>query len=268
MRGSVVMTCAFDYQAEQMIPFLHSLRLHFDEEIVVFSDITPEILALPATTYKIRVIRNLPHRFGPAIDRFQWARDFLAQEPKITSVFFSDLRDVLFQRSPFSLAPKSSLELFLEPWRIEHCPMNRKWLTEIYGIEAITPFLRREICCVGTTRGTRAAMHNYLGLMAAEFDRLSQAGLRPFWGWDQAVHNFLAYTGQLADCSLHPSGEGLVQTLHYEKRFCFDRAGRLLNNDGAVCPVVHQYDRTMELFGGAYMQSIRGPQPDTKAKGG
>ena len=260
MGGAVVMTCAFNYRAEQMKPFLHSLRLHFNEEIVVFSDIAPETLDALVATYGIRVVRNQQQRFGPAIDRFQWAAEFLAEKTNTNSVFFTDLRDVLFQQSPFSLAPKSSLELFLEPWRIEHCSMNRKWLTDIYGVEAVTPFLRREICCVGTTRGARAAMQNYFGLMAAEFDRLVQTGLRPFWGWDQAVHNFLAYTGHLADCSLHPSGEGLVQTLHYEKRFCFDRAGRLLNRDGSVCPVVHQYDRTIDLFGGAYKQSILGPQ--------
>jgi len=59
--------------------------------------------------------------------------------------------------------------------------MNRKWLEDVYRVEAVTPFLRREICCVGTTRGARAAMQNYFGLMAAEFDRLAQTGLRPFW---------------------------------------------------------------------------------------
>ena len=138
--------------------------------------------------------------------------------------------------------------------------MNRKWLTQIYGADAIAPFINNEICCVGTTRGTASAMRSYFSLMAAEFDRMSQTGIGPFWGWDQAAHNFLAYHGRFADCSFHKSGEGLVQTLFYEKRFCFDQLGRLLNRDGSVCPVVHQYDRTMELFGGAYRRSILGPQ--------
>jgi hypothetical protein len=29
MGGAVIMTCAFNYRAEQMKPFLHSLRLYF-----------------------------------------------------------------------------------------------------------------------------------------------------------------------------------------------------------------------------------------------
>jgi hypothetical protein len=268
MGGAVVMTCAFNYRAEQMKPFLHSLRLHFNEEIVVFSDIAPEILDPLVATYGIRVVRNQPPRFGPAIDRFQWASEFLAAESDATSVFFTDVRDVIFQKSPFSFKPSTSLEVYLEPWRIVNCPMNSKWLTQIYGAEAIAPFINNEICCVGTTRGTANAMRSYFSLMAAEFDRISQSGLSPFWGWDQAVHNFLAYNGRFADCSFHKSGEGLVQTLFYEKRFCFDQLGRLLNKDGSVCPVVHQYDRTMELFGGAYRRTILGPQPATKAKGG
>lgn len=36
MGGAVIMTCAFNYRAEQMKPFLHSLRLYFKEEDVVF----------------------------------------------------------------------------------------------------------------------------------------------------------------------------------------------------------------------------------------
>ncbi|MFM7777369.1 MAG: hypothetical protein ACKPB8_01190 [Alphaproteobacteria bacterium] len=266
MRGTVVMTCGYNYRAEQMIPFFHSLRLHFSDDIVVFSDIAPEIFDPLVSRYGVRVVRNLPQRFGPAIDRFHWAADFLEKEQEVTSVFFTDLRDVMFQQSPFSLPPRSALELFLEPRRIMDCSMNRKWLAEIYGDEAIAPFIKNGICCVGTTRGTATAMQSYFALMAAEFDRLNQMGLRPFWGWDQAAHNFLAYTDHFADYTLNPSGEGLVQTLFYESRFCFDRIGRLLNKDGGVCPVVHQYDRTMDLFGGAYRRTILGPQPTDKLK--
>jgi len=265
MPKAIVLTCAFNYRPEQMLPFFHSLRLHFDGDIVVFSDMGAEGFANQAEAYRLRVMRGLPQHFGPAIDRFKWASDFLAEEPDVGAAFFTDLRDVMFQASPFSLAPRTDLELFLEPWRIENCPMNRKWLLAIYGAEAVAPFIGREICCVGTTRGTREAMQRYFARMATEFERLSGNGLSPFWGWDQAVHNFLAYTGRLGQCSIHRSGEGLVQTLHYERHFCFDRAGRLLNRDGKVCPVIHQYDRTQDLFGPAYRRNILGPQPVAKA---
>jgi len=70
MGGAVIMTCAFNYRAEQMKPFLHSLRLYFKEEDVVFSDIAPEILDTLVATYGIRVVRDQRKRFGPAIDRF------------------------------------------------------------------------------------------------------------------------------------------------------------------------------------------------------
>jgi hypothetical protein len=70
MGGAVIMTCAFNYRAEQMKPFLHSLRLYFKEEDVVFSDIPPEILDTLVATYGIRVVRDQRKRFGPAIDRF------------------------------------------------------------------------------------------------------------------------------------------------------------------------------------------------------
>ena len=266
-RNSVVMTCAFNYGADQMTPFFHSLRQHFDGDIVVFSDLPDEIFSKLTLVYKLRILRDLPRNFGPVIDRFGWARDFLARENHFESVFFSDLRDVLFQQSPFIFPLSSPLEIFLEPLSIGNCPMNRRWLVEIYGQEVVGALLKKEICCAGTTRGNSVAMHSYFSLMATELHGLSatmnywhEKEKRPLWGWDQAVHNFLSYSGQFADCSFQRSGEGLVSSLHYERHFCFDRMGRLLNKDGSVCPVVHQYDRTMELFGGAYRRTILGPQ--------
>ena len=70
MGGAVIMTCSFNFRAEQKKPFLHSLRLYFKEEDVVFSDIVSEILDTLVATYGIRVVRDQPQRFGPAIDRF------------------------------------------------------------------------------------------------------------------------------------------------------------------------------------------------------
>jgi hypothetical protein len=261
MTGQLVLTTAFNYRAEQMVPFLHSLRLHHEGEVVLFTDIAAPDLAEPARTYGLRALPAAPGRFGPAIDRFAWARDLLAAEPRHEDVFLTDLRDVMFQDSPFAMRGEAPLELFLEPQRIGRCPMNRRWIAQAYGEAALAPLLEREICCVGTTRGSGAAMLGYLTRMAAEFEALADAGAEPFWGWDQAVHNRLAHGGEFGPASLHRSGEGAVQTLYYEGVFRFDRQGRLLNRDGRVCPVLHQYDRTMDLFRGAYMRNIYGPAP-------
>lgn len=258
MPNPLILTAAFNYRPAQMVPFFHSLRLHYDGDIVTFTDDAPEDFAEIARTYGFRLVTGLPGRFGPAIDRFRWAMDHLAAHPAHDEVLLTDLRDVMFQDSPFAMRGEAPLDLFLEPQRIGNCPMNRRWIAGLYGEDGVAPLLEEGICCVGTTRGTRAAMLDYLGAMAAEFDRLAGEGKEPFWGWDQAVHNRLAHGGRFAGCALHRSGEGAVQTLYHERVFRFDRRGRLLNRDGRVCPVVHQYDRTMDLFRGAWMRSVYG----------
>jgi hypothetical protein len=40
----------------------------------------------------------------------------------------------------------------------------------------------------------------------------------------------------------------MVQTLHHQQVFAFDRQGRMVNFDGRVCPIIHQFDRFPQLF--------------------
>ena len=66
-------------------------------------------------------------------------------------------------------------------------------------------------------------------------------------GADQGIHNHLVH-GELSETILIPNRIGAVQTMHYQKTFLFDRLGRLLNDDGSVCPILHQIDRHPQFF--------------------
>ena len=66
---------------------------------------------------------------------------------------------------------------------------------------------------------------------------------------DQGVHNYLIRSGLLPQVTLHENRDGPVMTLG-PMRMCdlqLDHHGSVLNNAGAIVPILHQYDRIAEL---------------------
>jgi hypothetical protein len=69
---------------------------------------------------------------------------FLRSRPnRYRHIFFTDLRDVTFQRNPFIHAEGSRLRFYVEepPLTIGTCPINSRWIREYFGEEIL-----REIC--------------------------------------------------------------------------------------------------------------------------
>lgn len=258
MGADLVLTSASGYAPDAVLPFLHSLRNVHQGDVVLLTDAPAGHFDTIAANYRCRVVRFDTIGHGPNVDRFLWAQALLREGAAWDHVLLVDVRDVLFQAPPFAVPPAAPLEVFLEPKLIGACDQNRRWLRFLYGAETLDRLRRNEICCAGTTFGTTAGMRRYLDAMVAEFERFAAAGRRLAWGADQAAHNHLVHAGLLGECRATRSGKGLVRNMHHEKRFVFDREGRLLNADGGVCPVLHQYDRTLDLFRGAFLRNVYG----------
>ncbi len=163
-----------------------------------------------------------------------------------THVLLTDVRDVLFQADPFSYAPDEGLVLAMHKrsYTLESEPVNARWLDYVYGREKWKSFGSHPVSCAGTTLGTIGAVREYLTRMSAEIIRLTPR-LVGQDGLDQGVHNFLLNTGQLPPARLAENGDGPFATLHGEDMAAFARDGRnrILNRDGSVVPIVHQFDR-------------------------
>ena len=168
----------------------------------------------------------------------------LFERLEVDRVFIVDARDLLFQGDPFSNW-KADLEVFCEDpsVTIGSCPYNSMWVGRKYGPEKLAQLADKPIICAGTTRGTRAAMLNYCRLMCDEIEN-DATGLNI----DQGAHNRLVYDGLLDPVCITPNKQGCVQTVGNQQTFVFDRQGRLLNDDGRPCPVVHQFDRHPVFF--------------------
>jgi hypothetical protein len=167
-------------------------------------------------------------------------RCLLEDVPDADVVMISDLRDVIFQRDPFA-DPVNGLEVYLEDdsLRIGNDHFNTRWLRELYGSKAVEAMRGRVISCSGTVFGTRYAMLEYLSemMMSIAWRR------RPMGPHDQGVHNALVASGRLGPIELVRNEHGRVLTLGAMKHLRANDEGFLINADGSVPPVVHQWDR-------------------------
>ncbi len=130
-----------------------------------------------------------------------------------------------------------------------------KWLENAYGKNNVTHFYKRKILCSGSTIGQVAALEPYLHAMIHEYDKTKASRI----GSDQAFHNYLYYTDALSNLKgiketvVYEQGKGIVNNIGMFRSKPFREWGILneqnevLNWDGSISAVVHQYDRDKEL---------------------
>lgn len=165
---------------------------------------------------------------------------------KYEKVMLSDVRDVVFQRDPFDFDSDDGLCFFLEDDRelMKNCPYNSMWLRTGYGEEALRDVGDEIASCSGITIGGTAAIMKYLELMV---DHMLRLKFHPS-GMDQGVHNYLLYKREVKDVKLFPNRLGPVFTMGktVDLPTQFDKKGFVLNKDGTIAHVLHQYDRHIE----------------------
>ena len=177
--------------------------------------------------------------------RYRLYYEFLQRiAPDADIVLLSDLRDVVFQTDPFA-EPVTGLELYLEDpsSTLGTDPFNSRWVRNLRGPNELRRLAAENTSCSGTTVGDRPAILDYLA-------RMSQAILwrrRPLGNHDQGVHNGLLRRGSLPNARVVANGRGRVLTMGLLPRVNVSPEGVVLNDDGTVPAVLHQYDRHTAL---------------------
>ena len=158
------------------------------------------------------------------------------------NIMLTDTRDVLFQADPFGF-DFDGLCCFLENEEktINSCEFNSNWILKGFSEDALRDIGHEKISCSGTTIGTRSAVMRYLETMV---DYLIQLKTQ-FMGIDQGVHNYILRKGLVGDVKFYDNHHGPVLTMHHtgEDKIRFDSDGYVINEDGSVINVLHQYDR-------------------------
>jgi hypothetical protein len=198
-------------------------------------------------------------------------------------IMLIDARDTIFQRNPFDLVPRryqdnkdeggGLLLLFgenVEATRLGKSSHNRDWLTKAYGTDVADALADKPTICSGSTMGEQIAIETYLRAMVGESDETKTVKM----GADQGFHNYLYYSNKLANAKgirkilIQDQGYGIINNLgalrtkelnewgngkildvlpHGEKNPKNIVAHNVLNWDGTLSPVVHQFDRHTEL---------------------
>ena len=244
------------------------LRGLADAVVDVDADYPPPAAALLEPLRRVRAIRGL-RRIYPGVFRLlagrslhRWSRlefrleglqtlryhhyqEYLAGlDAEPDCVLLTDLRDVFFQRDPFA-DPVSGLELFLEDEsvRIGSEQFNSRWIRNLYGSAELERLRGATVSCSGTVVGTGAAVRGYLAEMTAEIARHR----RPLGSHDQGIHNALLQRGRFDSARVVPNGTGRVLTLGKMRSYATAPDGFVLNDDGSVAAILHQWDRHEDL---------------------
>lgn len=178
--------------------------------------------------------------------RFFYFRAYLDAHPEYDRVLITDVRDVLFQADPFAQDLEEGLTLFEE---FPGTPLDRQkdnayWIEALYGPDAVQQLSGMPVLCIGVMLGRRRAMLDALDVLLP--DMLTRyIG----WGTDQGVLNYLVRTGALSTAQIQPYGTGTAMHMGIAPRstLSLDTDGRVLNDEGRVCPILHQYDRHPDI---------------------
>jgi hypothetical protein len=156
--------------------------------------------------------------------------------------------------------------------RIGTSTYNRNWLITAYGEKHVLPYYTQPVICSGSTIGDQIAIESYLRAMVYQFD-ITGCKLK---GCDQGFHNYLYYSGMLdgerkgSDNSdnndddndndgiskiiVHEQGHGIINNLAalrarpLSEQGMYDSTNEVvLNWDGSISAVAHQYDRDKEV---------------------
>lgn len=202
---------------------------------------------LPSLGPKKRIAQYV---FNMMCVRFVVYHDFLEKHGhEYSNVLLTDARDVYFQDNPFRDFNEPGVCFFLEDTRhtLGTNAANRKMIEMTYGRNIVEQIAGKPISCAGTTMGQAPAILDYLNRMLRHlFEAL---WMHRVCINDQGVHNYLAHV-EMKDLSRRFENEhGRVHTmgLCQPEDFHFDAEGRLINADGSVIPILHQYDRFKEI---------------------
>ena len=200
------------------------------------------------------IIYDVPEKYRyKKVINFRWKinEDFLISNiNKYNLVLSTDLRDVFFQKDLFKYydGNRSFLGVALEDENLSE-PINKKWLIDAYGKDLYNKIKNQRIICVGTVWGTIDKLIEFSKIMWEQLDSQWSLSLNAI---EQAVANYIIYHDKMFNGCLIKSENknGLIMTigLTKEENIYFDLDDNLVNGNGKIAAVIHQYDRKPKIF--------------------
>lgn len=266
---NTILGLAFGFGFDILKPFLYSLtRTDFNGELcLMVTNISSEIvnsLSILEKNYKINIISFNFKDMDWSLYRHVLYHNYLIEHVKDKmngseyekhNIMLTDTRDVVFQKDPFDFDINNSLCCFLEDksQSINSCPYNSGWIKDIFGNNMLDEIGSNMISCAGVTIGDYKSIIIYLETMIDCINRIGKKNCV-----DQGIHNYIIYQKENRENNLRnkinlrlfETGKGPVFTMGYvkEKDIIFNNDGFIINNDGSIANVLHQYDRHPGIY--------------------
>ena len=251
LKKNLIIGALKNYDWKIISPFFESFkRVKFQNcECVIFYDKITKYTIKKIKSYGV-IVYKIPIKFRKvSIINCRWKlyKDFLSEnKDRYKLVFAVDLRDSFFQRDVFKdyeNIKKPFLGIAIEDGILSE-PINKKWIINAYGKNLYKTIEHERIICVGTIWGTVDKFY--------EFSRIMWRKLNSKWSIknkviEQAVTNFLIYHDKMFNefliKSFNNNGSIMTIALTNDSNIKFDDENNVLNENGEIVALVHQYDR-------------------------
>jgi hypothetical protein len=261
--NNVVIAAAMNYGVEQIKNFVLSFRRYnqLDDIILIYNLEQTHRIEKFAKKHNIKLVSFDPCDKIPmhvVSSRFLKYLDIVVEHSSYKNYLLADIRDVFFQSNPFvNLPNKDYLYMFTEDPAVtldieEH---HIKMFNKLFGPEEIQKFKDKKIICSGTILGTRNEMLKFLDVFAKYLNEIRNKNPNICFEMllDQVIANHICYlqdfgcelsikdngdiVGTIGHCITHPNHSGDMKL-----------DGDIIYLDGKVPSIIHQYDRSPELF--------------------
>jgi hypothetical protein len=159
---------------------------------------------------------------------------------KYGNIMITDVRDVIFQKDPFNFKISGNLccTLEAEGWSLEDSDFNGNEIKIAFGQKEFEKIKKNLISNCGVTIGPFTKIIEYLEKMIS----LILAGDGSVI-MDQGTHNYIVWNKMIDNIVCYKNNAGPVLTLGYEKKVFKNKDGMIIDNNGNVINIIHQYDR-------------------------
>lgn len=247
-RRDLVLGYATGYGREQVEAFVRSLRAVYDGDAALFVSADAELATFLAD-HRIEALAA-PADSGwtpaPVVARFAGYAAEVAARPGLGDVMLTDVRDVIFQGSPFEPRAKG-LEVFIEDeqHRLGDHDFQIKYLGALIGKPLTDAVRTYPSLCAGVIVGPAAQVGRLCRLILT-LGAIPRSAVGGGFGVDQASLNVAVHYGLIE--AIISDNFGRVATIGMSPEGVTAAHGRIVNRDGSVSPVVHQYDRLPDLM--------------------
>ena len=158
------------------------------------------------------------------------------------------MRDVLFQKNIEDYEYKADIDLYVfeEYMKLEEeKAWNEPWLLLLekqYGEKFYNSIKHNKIICCGTTIGKLKSIKNYVRKQVEHLNKCSEK-VRKRVNIDQGIHNYLIYTNKLSNIKKMSNDDSFINTVCNDPFKKINDKNEIINKNGDVPYVVHQYDR-------------------------